>query len=84
MDDEILPEKSSLSRKNSVGRGLKSVSFSVDSLEKKSSHQDRLLLSQSTNLNNACVIVKNLEKELLMSKQRMDMLEKTINDLIDS
>jgi hypothetical protein len=65
-----------LQRRNSVGKGLKSVSFSVDVLEKKTQNQDKLLVNQSSTM-------KSLEKELLEYKNRVGNLERMVSEILD-
>lgn len=74
MEDTPAPN---LQRRNSVGKGLKSVTFSVDVLEKKTQNQDKLLVSQSSTM-------KSLEKELMEYKNRVATLERMVNEILDS
>ena len=82
MDEEEAP-RSSLTRKNSIGTGLKSVSFAVETLTKKQSNQDKLLLSQSTNMSETIKMLNSLQHQLLESKNKINELEKKLADLID-
>lgn len=83
MDDDSNTPTLNLARRNSVGRGLKTVSFEVDQITKKSSNQDKLLLSQQSNLITQQQKITMLEKELTTNKSRIEILEKKLDDLID-
>jgi hypothetical protein len=83
MNEVETPNASNLTRRNSIGRGLKTVSFEVDQISKKSTNQDKLLLSQQTTMLTQQNTLSMLEKEVHIYRSRVEILEKKLDDLID-
>jgi peptidoglycan hydrolase CwlO-like protein len=75
--------KGVLKRRNSIGKGLSSVTFEMDTLSKKSSTQDKLLLNLNTTINALQSKITSLENQIIVHKSRIDILEKALADLID-
>jgi hypothetical protein len=82
MDIEDVP-KSSLARRNSVGSGLKSVSFALESVTKTQSSQDKLLLSQRSNMSELIKLSNGLQNQVLELRTALDEQTKRLEDLID-
>ena len=78
--DEV---KSNLKRRNSIGKGLNTVSFEVDLLTNKNNNHDKIIIKHAEQLASIGKSIKNIEKEMVSLKAILDCLSKQVNDILD-
>ena len=83
MENKEDPPKSVLKRRNSLGKGLNSVSFEVDLLQNKHIGHDKIILKHSDQITSLNKGVKSLEKDIIALRSSIDTLSTQISNILD-